>query len=156
MSKPDDHEENELLVEEELTVSDGGAARFAAVEVSSGEEKYDLVWKEKGKIMRFDEGENQWKERGQGDAKILRSKEDPKRYMFILRREGIGKLAAQHDLVKGMSIKRHSQSEKHLFWYAPKDYSDDDEGYEEQFLIRFASKEICDAFVREFEAICKV
>ena len=147
--------DNELMVEEEVTVSDGGAARYAAVEVKSGEEKYDLVWKERGKISRFDEGENQWKERGQGDAKVLRLKSDPTRHMFILRREGTGKLGAQHDLVTGMTIKRHPQNDKFLIWTAPKDFSDDDEGFEESFLCRFQSKEVADAFVAIFQDICR-
>lgn len=147
--------DNELMEEEEVGVSDGGAARFAEVDVKSGEEKWDLVWTEKAKLSRFDEGENQWKERGQGDAKILRHKQNPSHFMFILRREGIGKLAAQHDLVKGMKIKRHPQNDKYVLWTAPKDYSDDDEGYEEAFLGRFASKELADGFIKQFEALCK-
>ena len=144
-----DHEGdgNELVPDEELPVGDGCAARFAAVEVLSGEEQWDLVWKGKGKILRLDEGENQWKERGQGDAKIMRNKLNPKRHMFLLRREGIGKLAAQHDILKGMNVKPHPQNDKFLLWTAVKDYSEDDEGWEESFLIKFPTKEVADEFV---------
>jgi Ran-binding protein 1 len=150
-----DHEgdANELLVEEELAVSNGGAARFAAVEVLSGEEQWDVVWKNKGKILRFDEGENQWKERGQGDAKIMRNKVNPKRHMFILRREGIGKLAAQHDIVKGMKVKPHPQNDKFLIWTAVKDFSEDPEGWEESFLLKFPTKEIADEFTLNWNKV---
>mmetsp|Transcript_23614 Transcript_23614/g.27337 ORF Transcript_23614/g.27337 Transcript_23614/m.27337 type:complete len:155 (+) Transcript_23614:46-510(+) len=151
----DTEHDNDLLIEEEIGVSDGGEARFAAVDVKSGEEKYDLEWSDKVKISRFDEGENQWKERGQGEAKVLRKKDDATSFLFIVRRDGIGKLAAQHLLVKGMKIKRHPSNEKFVIWTAPKDYSDDDEGFEETFLCRFGSKDAADAFILLFERLCK-
>ncbi|CBH17264.1 Ran-binding protein 1, putative [Trypanosoma equiperdum] len=142
--------ENELMEIEEIAVSDGGAARFAPVEVKSGEEKYNIVWEETGKLLRFDEGENAWKERGQGMAKILQKKEDSGVYMFVFRREGVGKLAAQHYLLRGMTIKVHPQSEKALLWTAFKDYSDDEEGFPERFVLRFASKELADSGLKAF------
>ena len=139
----------------ELPVSNGGAALFKAVEILSGEEKWDVIWTEKAKIMRFDEGENQWKDRGQGDAKIMKHKSESNRFMFVFRREAIQKLAAHHDLVKGMSAAKHPQSEKWVKWMAVKDYTDDEEGWEELFLIRFTSVELADAFLAEFNKICK-
>lgn len=148
------HDHKELMEEEEIAVSDGGAARFAAVETKSGEENYECVWKERAKISRFDEGENQWKERGQGDAKVLRNLKDAGRNLFILRRDGTGKLGAQHELVAGMKIKRHPQNEKFLIWTAPKDFSDEDEGFEETFLLRCPTSEIADSFVAIFQSIC--
>lgn len=80
-------------------------------------------------MLRFDEGENQWKERGQGTAKIMQRKDDSTKFMFVFRREGIGKLAAQHYLMKNMKVKLHPSNEKHLLWTAFKDYTDDEVGY---------------------------
>lgn len=138
-----DANNNELMEVEEVAVSDGGTARFAAVEVRSGEEKFNVVWEATSKLLRFDEGENQWKERGQGTAKVLQRKDDASKYMFAFRREAIGKLAAQHYLLKGMldTIKVHPQSEKAIVWRAFKDYTDDDEGFPESFVMRFSNKE---------------
>ncbi|KAK7196672.1 Ran-binding protein 1 [Novymonas esmeraldas] len=140
MSKTDENG-NELMEIEEVAVSDGGAARFAAVEVKSGEERFNVVWQDTGKLMRFDEGENQWKERGQGTAKVLQRKDNTSKYMFVFRREGIGKLAAQHYLVKGMKVSKHSSGEKFIVWSAFKDFTDDEEGFPENFVLRLASKE---------------
>lgn len=134
--------ENELMEIEEIEVSDGGKALFAAVEVKSGEEKFNPVWEAQGKLLRFDEGENVWKERGQGVAKILQRKDDKGKSMFIFRREGIGKLAAQHYLVKGMTAKTHPQNEKAVLWTAFKDVTDDEEGFPESFILRCATKEL--------------
>nr|CCC94929.1 unnamed protein product [Trypanosoma congolense IL3000] len=147
----DDKGGNELMEIEEIAVSDGGAARFAPVEVKSGEEKYNILWEETAKLLRFDEGENAWKERGQGTAKILQKKDDKGVYMFVFRREGIGKLAAQHHLLRGMSIKVHPQSEKALLWSAFKDYSDDEEGFPERFVLRFPTPELATKGLKAFE-----
>ncbi|EPY35848.1 Ran-binding protein 1 [Strigomonas culicis] len=132
---------NELMEIEEVAVTDGGAALLAVKETKSGEEKYDLVWEHQAKLLRFDEGENQWKERAQGTAKILRKKDDAGLYLFIFRREAIGKLGAQHFLVKGTPVNLHPKNEKMLIWTASKDISDDDEGFPERFLMRFGTKE---------------
>lgn len=134
--------ENELMEIEEIEVSDGGKALFAAVEVKNGEENFNTVWEAQGKLLRFDEGENMWKERGQGVAKILQRKDDKGKSMFVFRREGIGKLAAQHYLVKGMSAKTHPQNEKSVLWRAFKDVTDDDEGFPESFILRCTTKEL--------------
>ena len=144
---------NELVEDEELAVTDGGAAKFAAVEVTSGEENYDPLCKIKAKIWRFDEGENQWKERGQGEARILRHKQS-KNVMFILRREGTNKLAAQHQLVAGLKLKPNANSDKAFVWTSSLDFSDDDEeGHPETFAIRFATKELADEFKRVFDGV---
>ncbi|KAG8348661.1 RanBP1 domain [Trypanosoma vivax] len=143
--------DNELMEIEEVAVSDGGAARFAPVEVQTGEEKYDVLWQESAKILRFDEGENIWKERGHGVAKILKKKDSPGQFMFIFRREGVGKLAAQHFLMRGTPVRTHPQNEKALLWTAFKDYSDDEEGFPEKFVLRFTSKELADKALKAFK-----
>ncbi|EAN95469.1 putative Ran-binding protein 1 [Trypanosoma cruzi] len=147
----EDKHNDELMEVEEVAVSDGGVARFAPVDVQSGEEKYEVVWQETAKLLRFDEGENQWKERGQGTAKILRRKDEHGKYMFVFRREGIGKLAAQHYLLKSMTVKFHPQSEKALLWMAHKDYTDDEEGFPENFVMRFTSKELAEKALKAFK-----
>lgn len=140
------------LINEEVDVSDGGVAKFAAVEVSSGEEKYNPVLIVKAKIFRFDEGENQWKERGQGDAKILQNKDNAKRHHFLFRREGIGKLAAFHEIVKGMAPKR--VTEKQVQWASACDWGDqDDQGWPEIFLCKFSSKDDADKFISLFQTL---
>eukprot|EP00796_Vickermania_ingenoplastis_P004215 gene4215-3047_t len=134
--------DNELMEIEEIAVSDGGKALFAPVDVKNGEEKFEVIWEKEAKLLRFDEGENQWKERGQGVAKILQRKDNKGQYMFVFRREGIGKIAAQHYLVKGMKPKFHPQSDKAVLWTAFCDVTDDEEGFPENFILRCPSKEL--------------
>ena len=147
MADKNEYDGDEGLDEEELPVDEGGVGpKLAHVETKSGEEQYDELCKVKAKIWRFDEGENVWKERGQGDAKVLRDKVNKKKYVFIFRREGIGKLAAFHAIVPGMMIKPFQGNEKNLMWATLKDYTDDEEGFPEKFIMKFSAKEIADEF----------
>jgi Ran-binding protein 1 len=148
----DKENDNELMDEPELAVTDGGAAKFAAVEVTSGEENFDVVCKIKAKIWRFDEGENSWKERGTGDVKILTHKVT-KRAELIFRREGTNKLAAYHQLVPGIAIKKPQGNDKCFVWTSTNDYADEDEpgqGHPESFLIRFPAVEAANEFHAAF------
>jgi hypothetical protein len=154
MDLHDDDDTNDL--NEELEVNDGGAAKFAPIEVKSGEEQFNVLYQVKSKLLRFDEGENVWKERGQGDAKILQFKAEPHRHMFILRRDGVGKLAASHELKKGIELKQHPSSEKAFIWTCIADWSDeDDEGYPDTFCIKLGTKELADEFRAHFDAVTK-
>ena len=157
MSDKDGSEHGDgLMVEEELPVGQSGEAPLLKhVETSSGEERYIELLKLKAKIWRFDEGENKWKERGQGDAKILRSKTNSDSHIFVFRREAIGKIAAHHPLFPGMKITVNANDEKTLLWVAPKDYTDDPIGYPERFYIKFATKEMAEEFKTLFETLCK-
>lgn len=147
------HDVRELVEEEELDVRGADGPKFAAVDTKTGEEDYDVVWEQKARIQRFDEGENQWKDRGTGDARIIKNRNNGM-VLFLLRREAIGKLAANHQLVKGMSILQHSKDKRIAIWVAPKDYSDEDEGFKEKFLIRFSSEDHCTEFVKQYRIIC--
>lgn len=151
MNIASDDDDNELDVE--IPTSDGGAAKFAAVEVKSGEEKYNMLLSLKCRLMRHDEGENAWKERGQGEVRVLESKADNKRHTLLVRREVIGKIAAQHSLLPGMSLKPIPNSDKGFCWSTKADYSDDAEGIPETFLIRFASSELAEQFRSVFNTV---
>ncbi|CCW61797.1 unnamed protein product [Phytomonas sp. EM1] len=142
---------SELMEIEEISVSDGGAARFAAVEVKSDTDMYNIKWETAAKLLRFDEGENQWKERGEGKARVLQCKDDPNKYLFVFRREAVGKLAAHHYLQKGLKVRVHPKNEKALLWSTFKDYTDDDEGFPESFVLRLPSKEIAQEALKHME-----
>ncbi|KNH07607.1 Ran-binding protein 1 [Perkinsela sp. CCAP 1560/4] len=141
---------SELVEEEELCVTDGGKALLSAIEVKTGEEEEEVIYREKAKVFRFDEGENKWKERGAGEARILQDKIDRTRFRFILRREGTGKLGANHYLLKSMKLMKSGSNEKSWLWSTPADCSDE-EVQPELFTLRFAAKELAQAFRKVFE-----
>lgn len=141
--------ESELVKEEELSVTDGGAAKLKPVEISSGEEDEDVIFRKRAKIYRFDDGENCWKERGQGEARILRHKVETNKCRFLLRREGTMKLGANHYILKGMSLKKNAGDDRSWVWKTPAD-SSDEEVQPELFAIKFANKELAVEFQTVF------
>jgi Ran-binding protein 1 len=145
---------DELVEEEEICVDTADGPKFAAVETFDEKAHFDTVWENKGKLLRFDEGENQWKERGSGEARIIKSKKNGS-HMFVLRREGIGKLAAQHLIQKGMQCVIPPKSNVSVMWIALADYSDDDEGWKEKFYIKFSTPEVATSFKAKFDEIAK-
>ena len=67
--------DNELVADEELNAEDESAPKLQDKETKSGEEDETTVLSSRCKAYRFDEGENEWKERGLGDLKLLKHKE---------------------------------------------------------------------------------
>ena len=142
--------------QEEVPTSTGGEAKFAAVEVKSGEEQYNVLLSlTKCKLMRFDEGENKWKERGQGEVKILENKNNSKIHTLLVRREVIGKIGAQHQIVAGMKCKATPKSDKVVIWSTAADFSDDPDGIPESFLINFPTNEAAAQFRSVFAAVAE-
>merc|ERR1719210_1450793 len=64
--------------------------------IETGEENEEELYSQRSKLYRFREGE--WKERGLGEARLLRSKASG-RVRFLLRQEKTGKVVANHYVV---------------------------------------------------------
>ena len=67
--------------EEEVQINPTNNLNLAKVEVKTGEEDEDLIFKSRGKLFRFRDGE--WKERGTGDLKLLRHKTEKKNKIYL-------------------------------------------------------------------------
>lgn len=63
------------------------------VQTSTGEEEEECVWTHRAKLYRWQDRE--WKERGIGDAKLLKDKKTEK-IRFLLRQEKTCKIMANH------------------------------------------------------------
>lgn len=87
------------------------------VEVKSGEEDEEIVFKERAKLYRWDRDASQWKERGVGDIKILwhRMKNY---YRILMRRDQVFKVCANHVITKTMELKPLNVSNNALVWTA--------------------------------------
>ncbi|PIO33185.1 hypothetical protein AB205_0085310, partial [Aquarana catesbeiana] len=91
------------------------------VEVKSGEEDEEVLFKERAKLYRWDRLANQWKERGVGEIKILYHQER-KYYRILMRREQVLKVCANHVISKDMKLAPLSTSQNSFVWIA-NDYS---------------------------------
>ena len=67
------------------------------VEVKTGEEEDEVLFSHRAKLFRWND--NQWKERGLGDMKILKNKEGKAR--VVMRREQVLKICANHFIQVG-------------------------------------------------------
>ncbi|KAM4867223.1 ranBP2-like and GRIP domain-containing protein 4 isoform 2-T2 [Thomomys bottae] len=118
------------------------------VEVKSGEEDEEILFKERAKLYRWDRDVTQWKERGVGDIKILWHTMK-NYYRILMRRDQVFKVCANHFITKTMELKPLNVSNNALVWTAS-DYADG-EAKIEQLAVRFKTKEMADCFKKKFE-----
>ncbi|NXU14410.1 RBP2 ligase, partial [Pardalotus punctatus] len=118
------------------------------VEVKSGEEDEEILFKERAKLYRWDRDATQWKERGVGEIKILFHTQK-KYYRILMRRDQVLKVCANHVITKEMNLVPSDTSNNAFIWTAT-DYADG-EVKVEQFAVRFKSQEMANSFKRRFE-----
>ncbi|XP_048208454.1 ranBP2-like and GRIP domain-containing protein 4 isoform X2 [Perognathus longimembris pacificus] len=118
------------------------------VEVKSGEEDEEILFKERAKLYRWDRDVTQWKERGVGDIKILWHTMK-NYYRILMRRDQVFKVCANHFITKTMELKPLNASNNALVWTAS-DYADG-EAKIEQLAVRFKTKEMAECFKKKFE-----
>ncbi|XP_051472594.1 ranBP2-like and GRIP domain-containing protein 4 isoform X2 [Apus apus] len=118
------------------------------VEVKSGEEDEEILFKERAKLYRWDREATQWKERGVGEIKILFHTQK-KYYRVLMRRDQVLKVCANHVITKEMNLVPSDISNNALIWTAT-DYADG-EVKVEQLAVRFKSQELANSFKRRFE-----
>ncbi|XP_077094513.1 E3 SUMO-protein ligase RanBP2-like isoform X2 [Siphateles boraxobius] len=117
------------------------------VEVKSGEEDEEILFKERTKLYRWDCELNQWKERGVGDIKIL-FHPVKKCYRVLMRREQVLKVCANHTISQSIELKPMNTSANALVWTAT-DYSEGD-GKVQKLAAKFKTPELVESFRRAF------
>ena len=126
------------------------AAGLTDVKVVSGTEGECCIYKQRVKLFRF--RDNQWKERGIGNAKLLRNN-DKKQIRFVMRQEKTHKPVGNFILTElpSCELKPMANSDKALMW-ACHDFSDDAEGTLDKLAARFQNAEQAALFKTAFEA----
>ena len=123
------------------------------VAVKTGTEGEVCLFKERAKLFRF--RDNQWKERGIGNAKLLRHDEN-KRIRFVMRQEKTLKPCGNFYVTEKPSctLTAMGAAGKQFCWVC-QDFSDPEapaEGLAEKLAIKFNTTEAADAFKKSFEA----
>ena len=133
--------------EEEVQINPTNNLNLAKVEVKTGEEDEDLIFKSRGKLFRFRDGE--WKERGTGDLKLLRHKTE-KKIRFILRQDKTLKIVANFIISEKplCELKPHQGSEKMFMFMA---YDCSEEPVMEKFVIKLGNADKAKVFKIHFE-----
>lgn len=126
----------------------------AEVQFSTNEEDEEQLLAERAKLYRWDKASNDWKERGVGDAKILKHKTTGK-YRVLMRREQVLKVCANHMILSDMELKENVGNDKAWVYNTPADYSEE-EPTEETLCIRFRTPEAAKNFQSIFNEGRKV
>jgi E3 SUMO-protein ligase RanBP2 len=116
------------------------------VEVKTGEEDEEVLFKERCKLFRYSSDTKEWKEKGVGEIKILRHKET-NAHRVLMRRDQVLKLCANHRILP--EIKLEVANEKQIRW-STNDYSENEAKYE-ILLAKFRHEDEAKRFKTEFE-----
>ena len=113
----------------------------------TGEEEEEVMFCERAKIYRF--ANQEWKERGLGELKIL-SNPNTGKYRIIVRRDVVKKLCCNHYITSDMKLKTNPTSDKIWVWNTLADFSDG-RPQAEQLAARFKTLAIVNQFRITFE-----
>eukprot|EP00746_Dinoflagellata_sp_MGD_P003416 gnl/MRDRNA2_/MRDRNA2_106638_c0_seq1.p1 gnl/MRDRNA2_/MRDRNA2_106638_c0~~gnl/MRDRNA2_/MRDRNA2_106638_c0_seq1.p1 ORF type:complete len:1475 (+),score=417.25 gnl/MRDRNA2_/MRDRNA2_106638_c0_seq1:99-4523(+) len=144
-------QDDEYVVEEEVTTVPGWApsVTLEVKEIETGEENEAETYSQRSKLYRFKDGD--WKERGLGDAKLLKHK-DTGKIRFMLRQEKTGKIVANHYVIDKdpyCDLRPNAGSEKCWVWTS-QDCADG-EMVTEQFALKFGTAELAQKFKEAFD-----
>lgn len=118
------------------------------VETKTNEELEEQVFKMRAKLFKFVKESNEWKERGTGDVRLLKHKENQKTRL-VMRRDKTLKVCANHYLVPDMKLTPNVGSDRSWVWNAAADVSEG-EPEAQTLAIRFGNSENANLFKEAF------
>mmetsp|Transcript_62843 Transcript_62843/g.185604 ORF Transcript_62843/g.185604 Transcript_62843/m.185604 type:complete len:207 (-) Transcript_62843:364-984(-) len=140
--------------EEESTATFEPVVKLDEVEVTSGEEDEEVVIDVRSKLFIYGEtlldkgtGKKTWRERGIGQAKILRHREH-QRLRLLMRQEKTMKVIANHAIDPRIKLEPNAGSDRSWVWSAF-DFAEG-ELVETVFALRFADSDIANDFKENF------
>lgn len=140
--------------EEESTATFEPVVKLEEVDVQSGEEDEEVVFDVRAKLFIYGEtlldkgtGKKTWRERGIGQAKILRHREH-QRLRLLMRQEKTMKVIANHAIDPRIKLEPNAGSDRSWVWSAF-DFAEG-ELVETVFALRFADSDIANDFKGKF------
>ncbi|KKY38659.1 putative ran-specific gtpase-activating protein [Diaporthe ampelina] len=118
------------------------------VETKTNEEAEEQLFKMRAKLFVFKKDAQEWKERGTGDVRLLKHKENGKTRL-VMRRDKTLKVCANHYIVPEMKLSPNVGSDRSWVWNAAADVSEG-EAEAVTLAIRFANSENANAFKDAF------
>ncbi|RKF77624.1 Ran-specific GTPase-activating protein 1 [Golovinomyces cichoracearum] len=118
------------------------------VETKTMEELEEQTFKMRAKLFKFVKESNEWKERGTGDVRLLKHKENGKTRL-VMRRDKTLKVCANHYIIPEMRLSPNVGSDRSWVWTAAADVSEG-EPEAQTLAIRFANSENANLFKEAF------
>jgi Ran-binding protein 1 len=133
--------------EEEIGIEGAEKINLPKVDIKTGEEDEEIIFKIRARIYRWRLDE--WKERGTGEIKILRHKEN-KKIRLILRQDKTLKAVANFFIADDplCILKEHQGSDK-MFFFMAYDCSDDVPAVE-KYVLKFGNADLAAKFKKSF------
>ncbi|KAK4984152.1 Ran GTPase binding protein Sbp1 [Elasticomyces elasticus] len=118
------------------------------VDTKTNEELEEQTFKMRAKLFKFDRESREWKERGTGDVRLLKHKENGKTRL-VMRRDKTLKVCANHYVVPEMKLSPNVGSDRSWVWNAAADVSEG-EPEAQTLAIRFGNSDNANAFKDAF------
>ncbi|CZS97310.1 hypothetical protein WAI453_008538 [Rhynchosporium graminicola] len=118
------------------------------VDTKTNEELEEQTFKMRAKLFKFVREGNEWRERGTGDVRLLKHKENGKTRL-VMRRDKTLKVCANHYVVPEMKLSPNVGSDRSWVWNAAADVSEG-EPEAQTLAIRFANSENANLFKEAF------
>ncbi|KAK5060068.1 hypothetical protein LTR84_009952 [Exophiala bonariae] len=118
------------------------------VETKTNEEAEEQVFKMRAKLFKFDRDSREWKERGTGDVRLLKHKENGKTRL-VMRRDKTLKVCANHYVTPDMKLSPNVGSDRSWVWNVAADVSEG-EPEAQTLAIRFGNSENANLFKEAF------
>jgi len=118
------------------------------VDTKTNEELEECTFKMRAKLFKFDRESREWKERGTGDVRLLKHRENGKTRL-VMRRDKTLKVCANHYVVPDMKLSPNVGSDRSWVWNAAADVSEG-EPEAQTLAIRFANSENANLFKEAF------
>lgn len=118
------------------------------IDVKTNEESEEQAFKMRAKLFKFDKESREWKERGTGDVRLLKHKENGKTRL-VMRRDKTLKVCANHYIVPDMKLSPNVGSDRSWVWNTSADVSEG-EPEAQTLAIRFANIENANLFKEAF------
>ncbi|KAI9894354.1 MAG: hypothetical protein M1814_003110 [Vezdaea aestivalis] len=118
------------------------------VETKTNEELEEQMFKMRAKLFKFDRDSKEWKERGTGDVRLLKHRENGKTRL-VMRRDKTLKVCANHYVVSTMKLSPNVGSDRSWVWNASADVSEG-EPEAQTLAIRFANSDNANLFKEAF------
>ncbi|EXJ75135.1 uncharacterized protein A1O5_01831 [Cladophialophora psammophila CBS 110553] len=142
-------EDEEKADEEEVDVEFEPVVRLTEkVETKTNEEMEEQVFKMRAKLFKFDRDSKEWKERGTGDVRLLKHKENGKTRL-VMRRDKTLKVCANHYVTPDMKLSPNVGSDRSWVWNVAADVSEG-EPEAQTLAIRFGNSENANLFKEAF------
>lgn len=109
------------------------------VETKTHEEAEEQTFKMRAKLFKFDRESREWKERGTGDVRLLKHKENGKTRL-VMRRDKTLKVCANHYVTPDMKLSPNVGSDRSWVWNVAADVSEG-EPEAQTLAIRFGNSE---------------